>query len=260
MTRSYGAHAPKSDSSAPRNDPEAGELPPRAYHRRVALFGRKDTGPVSIESEQERLRAIRIAAEQELGRLRRELTERVGAVEQRERELADALARVNRTATHSLPGDEEAVDRARVGLTAHALELNRREKEIDARESALLKAESDFTRRAAEKTQTPEERLAEIEERLAALQEAEKAFARTQAELAARSESLAARETALAELELSTPSANSPAIPNRAELAELDERLRRLERETRDAASPRGFGDDLKALEQRGLRGPQPSS
>jgi chromosome segregation ATPase len=95
---------------------------------------------------------------------------------------------------------------------------------------------------------------------MAALQEAEKAFARTQAELAARSESLASREAALAERELAAPSATALAIPNRAELAEIDERLRRLERETRDAASPRGFGDDLRTLEQRGLRGTPPSS
>ena len=34
----------------------------------MALFGKPKTEPVSIEGEQERLRAIRIAAEQELGR------------------------------------------------------------------------------------------------------------------------------------------------------------------------------------------------
>ena len=55
----------------------------------MALFGRRKPEYVSIESEHERIHAIRIAAEQELGRLRRELTERVAAVEQRERELAD---------------------------------------------------------------------------------------------------------------------------------------------------------------------------
>ena len=175
-----------------------------------------------------------------------------------ERELADALSRINRAALQA--GDEEAADRARVGLTAHASELTRREKELEARESALLKGEADLARRAAEKMQTPEERLKELEERLAALQEAEKSFARTQAELAARSESLTAREAAVAEREFAAPSAVGSVVPGRAELAELDERLRRLERETRDAASPRGFGDDLKALEQRGLRGPQPSS
>jgi hypothetical protein len=222
----------------------------------VALFGRRSSDPVSIESEQERLRAIRIAAEQELGRLRRELSERVANVEQRERELADALARINRTAAIRVSGDDErAVEHARVGLAAHAQELNRREKELEAREHVLLKGERDLTRRAAAAAETPEERLAHIEERLVALQEAEKAFARTQAELAARSEALASREAALAEQELRAPLGESPAIPNRAELAELDERLRRLERETREASAPHGFDDDLRALERKGLRG-----
>ena len=226
----------------------------------MALFGRRDNRPVSIETEYERLRAIRLAAEQELGRLRRELTERVTAVEQRERELADAVARIHRSARSTSATEESAVERTRVGLAAQVQELTRREKELEARESALLKAEADLTRRAAAESETPEERLRHIEERMAALQEAEKAFARTQAELAARSESLASREAVLTEQELTAPSVGSPAVPNRAELAELDERLRRLERETRDAAAPRGFGDDLRTLEQRGLRGSRPSS
>jgi chromosome segregation ATPase len=217
----------------------------------VALFGRRPSEPLSIESEQERLHAIRIAAEQELGRLRRELTERVAAVEQRERELADALARANRGANRPVPsGDEEALAHARVGLTAQAQDLNRRAKELEARERALLKMEADLARRAASASETPEERLAHIEERLAALHEAEQAFARTQAELAARSEELAIREAALSDLER----AGGTPITSRAELAEIDERLRRLERETREASAERGFGDSLRALERKGLR------
>ena len=39
---------------------------------------------------------------------------------------------------------------------------------------------------------------------------------------------------------------------------ELDERLRRLERETRDATKEHGFGDSLRALEHKGLRGGSP--
>ena len=38
-------------------------------------------------------------------------------------------------------------------------------------------------------------------------------------------------------------------------MAELDERIRRLERETRDAAASTSFGDTLRTLEQQGLRG-----
>lgn len=223
----------------------------------MALFGRRSSEPVSIETEHERLRSIRIAAEDELGRLRRELTERVAAVEARERELADALARARRGAVPISAGDEAAVEHAMVGLAARAQELSRRERELASRESVLVKMETDLTRRAAAAAETPEERLAHIEERLIALQEAEKAFARTQAELAARSEALAAQEAALEERERAAPGGGA-AVPGRAELAELDERLRRLERDTREALLPRGFGDDLRALEQKGLRGSPP--
>ncbi len=221
----------------------------------MALFGKGKTEPLSIESEQERLHAIRIAAEQELGRLRRELTERVAAVEQRERELADAVARVNRSGGRGAGNHDDAVEHAQVGLAAHAQELNRRERDLEAHETALLRMESDLARRAAAIAETPEERLAHIEERIVALHEAEKAFARTQAELAARSADLATREAALAENARLGVVDAGPVIPSRAEMAELDERLRRLERETRDATKESGFGDSLRALESRGLRG-----
>jgi hypothetical protein len=225
----------------------------------VALFGKPKNEPVSIESEQERLLAIRIAAEQELGRLRTELTERVAAVEERERELADAIARVRRDAGRVAELDGRALEHAQVGLAAHAHELNRREREIEARERALLRMETDLARRAAAAAETPEERLLHIEERLEALQEAEKAFARTQGELAARSAELASREAALAEHALSGVVDVGPVVPSRAEMDELDERLRRLERETREATKETGFGESLRSLEHRGLRGGSPA-
>ncbi len=221
----------------------------------MALFGKQKPEPVSIGSEQDRLRAIRIAAEQELGRLRRELTERVGAVERRERELADTVARLNRTTGRAPTGHDVALEHAQTGLAAHAQELNRRERDIAARESVLFKMESDLARRAASAAETPEERLAYIEKRLEALHEAEKAFARTQAELAARSADLATREAALADNAAAGLVDAGPVIPSRAELDELDERLRRLERETREATKEHGFGDSLRALEHKGLRG-----
>jgi hypothetical protein len=221
----------------------------------VALFGKQKPEPVSIGTEQDRLRAIRIAAEQELGRLRSELTERVAAVERRERELADAVARLNRTTGRAPTGHDVALEHAQTGLAAHAQELNRRERDIAARESVLFKMESDLARRAASAAETPEERLAYIEKRLEALHEAEKAFARTQAELAARSADLATREAALAENAAAGLVDAGPVIPSRAELDELDERLRRLERETREATKEHGFGDSLRALEHKGLRG-----
>jgi hypothetical protein len=221
----------------------------------VALFGKQKPEPVSIGTEQDRLRAIRIAAEQELGRLRSELTERVAAVERRERELADAVARLNRSTGRAPTGHDVALEHAQTGLAAHAQELNRRERDIAARESVLFKMESDLARRAASAAETPEERLAYIEKRLEALHEAEKAFARTQAELASRSADLATREAALAENAAAGLVDAGPVIPSRAELDELDERLRRLERETREATREHGFGDSLRALEHKGLRG-----
>ena len=225
----------------------------------MALFGRQKDEPVSIEGEQERLHAIRIAAEQELGRLRTELTERVAAVEARERELADAIGRVRRDAGRATRADDRALDHAQVGLAAHAHELTRRDRELDG---ARGRAHEDGVRPrpacSPAAAETPEERLQHIEERLAALHEAEKAFARTQAELAARSADLANREASLAERALSGPIDIGPAIPNRAEMDELDERLRRLERETREATKDHGFGDSLRALEHRGLRGGPP--
>ena len=226
----------------------------------MALFGRGKSEPLSIESEQERLHAIRIAAEQELGRLRRELTERVAAVEQRERELADAVARANRSAVRPAGGYDDVVEHAQVGLAAYAQELNRRERDIAAREHVLLRMENDLARRAAAAAETPEERLAHIEERIAALQEAEKAFTRTQAELAARSADLASREATLAENARLGIVDAGPVIPSRAEMDELDERLRRLERETREATKEHGFGDSLRALEARGIRGGSPGA
>lgn len=221
----------------------------------MALFGKRKTELISIESEQERIHAIRIAAEQELGRLRRELTERVAAVEARERELADAVTRVNRGGARGAGGHDDAVTHAQTGLASYAQELNRRERDLFSRESVLLRMENDLARRAAAAAETPEERLAHIEERIAALHEAEKAFARTQAELAARSADLATREAALAENARLGVVDAGPVIPSRAEMDELDERLRRLERETREATKDHGFGETLRALENRGLSG-----
>lgn len=222
----------------------------------MALFSRRREETTSIESEQQRLRAIRIAAEEELGRLRRELVERVAAVESRERELADALARVRPAAGSQWPvRADAAVTHAQVGLAAHAQELNRREAELAARERAYLEMEADLARRAKGRQETPEEQLARIEQRLAALQEAEKSFAKTRAELAARNDELDRRALELAERERSVGAGGSTAaVPDRAELDELDERLRRLEQTTREAAQEPGFGDALRSLETKGLR------
>jgi hypothetical protein len=214
-----------------------------------------------MDAELDRLRAIRIAAEEELGRLRKELVERVASVEKKERELADALAKVTRGGMAPLPpGADEALAHAQVGLAARAQELNRREKELTARERTFVKMEAELAQRLAIAAKTPEETLAQIDARIAALQEMEKAFGRTQAELAARSDDLARREAELLEhgRALGTIGAGSGGM-SRAELDELDERIRRLERQTREASTERSFGDSLRTLERRGLSGTPPS-
>jgi DNA repair exonuclease SbcCD ATPase subunit len=230
----------------------------------VVRIGRSDTQPASIQTEQQRLQAIRLAAEQELGRLRSELTERVAAVERRERELADALVRVGKGKAPLPAGTDEALTHAQIGLAARAQELNKRETELGARERAIIKLETDLARRAAGEMVDPEERLAQIEARLKALQEAEKAFARTQAELATASDELAAREAALAERERAIEGGAAPATGgggfNRADLADLEDRLRRLEHETRSASTERTFGDGLRMLERKGTRGTPPEA
>jgi DNA repair exonuclease SbcCD ATPase subunit len=229
----------------------------------MVRINRRDTQPGSIQTEQQRLHAIRLAAEAELGRLRTELAERVAAVERRERELSDALAKVGRSGAPLPKGTQEALSHAQVGLAAHAQQLNKREAELAARERALVKLETDLARRAAGEAIDPEERLAQIEARLKGLQEAEKAFARTQAELAAASDDLARREAALAERERATEGGAAPGPTgggmSSAELVDLEERLHRLEQETRQAAVEGTFGDGLRTLERKGFRGQPPN-
>ena len=227
----------------------------------MPLFGRRDTvEPATIDAELDRLRSIRISAEEELGRLRRELTERVAIVERKERELADVLAKVSRGAVGRIPpGADEALAHAQVGLAARAQELNRREREVTARERDFVKTEAELAHRLAEAARTPKELLAQIEARIVALQEMEQAFARTQAELGQRSDDLARREAELLEhgRALSAAGAGSGAM-SRADLEELDERIRRLEQRTREASADRSFGDGLRTLERRGLGGLPP--
>jgi hypothetical protein len=222
----------------------------------MPLFGRRDlVEPATIDAELDRLRAIRISADEELGRLRKELAERVANVERKERELADALAKVSRGAVGRIPpGADEALVHAQVGLAARNQELNRREREATARERELVKTEAQLAHQVAEAAKTPQEMLDRIEARVAALQEMEQAFARTQAELAERSDELARREAQLLEhgRALSGVGAGSGAM-SRAELDELDERIRRLEQQTREAAADKSFGDGLRTLERRGL-------
>ena len=144
---------------------------------------------------------------------------------------------------------------AQIGLAARAHELNRREDELAARERAIVQQEAELARRAGDAD--AQKRLREVEARLVQLQEAEKAFARSQAELAARSDDLARREAEL--LERRRAGARSAGHDlDRAALDELDERLRRLERETREAGEST-FDGGLRNLAQRGVRSSPPT-
>ena len=222
----------------------------------MALFGERDTPAGSVETEYERVRAIRRAAEEELGRLRRELGERVASVERKERELADALAQVTRSGGSLPAGAEGAFVQAQVGLANRAQELNRREAELAARERAIVHEEADLARRAGDPD--AQKRLRQVEARLVELQEAEKAFARTQAELAAHSDDLARREAELLERRRAGAKMAGHDV-DRAALDEFDERLRRLERETREAGEST-FDGGLRTLEERGVRGAPPNA
>lgn len=220
----------------------------------MRVFGRRDR-ETSIESEQERLRALRTAAEAELGRLRRELQERVAAVEARERELAEAVRRARRVVPDGGTSSEEddALVRAEVTIRARAQELDRREKALGARDQALDEREAALA--SASTAALSEEQLARIDRRLQTLREAERAFARTQAELAARSEALAQLEAAVSERRLLLGMQTEPGW-SKAEMDELDERIRRLERAGEEAAAST-FGGGLRSLEQKGTRPPR---
>jgi len=209
----------------------------------VAIFGERDARPSgSVETEFERVRAIRRAAEEELGRLRRE--------------LADALAQIAQRGGRLPAGAEGAFEHAQIGLAARAQELNRREEELAARERAIVQEEAELARRAGDAD--AQRRLREVEARLVQLQEAEKAFARSQAELAAYSDDLARREAEL--LERRRAGAKSAGHDlDRAALDELDERLRRLERETREAGEST-FDGGLRTLAEKGVRSSPPNA
>jgi DNA repair exonuclease SbcCD ATPase subunit len=220
----------------------------------VARLVRRDGEPPEIDGEEKRLHAIRLAAEEELARLRRELSERVAAVERKERELADALTSVRRSPGGAVPpGAAEALSRAQIGLSVRAQELTKREAAVADRERALAKREKEFAERAAG---DPEVQLAALEERLATLAAAEEAFARTRGELAARSELLSQREEDVAERERAVETATGTGHASPKVLEELEDRLHRLEVESHGESSERSFDDGLRRLERRGFHGP----
>jgi hypothetical protein len=101
--------------------------------------------------------------------------------------------------------------------------------------------------------------LAQIEAKLAELRAAEQAFLRTQEELAVRSEAVAARERLVSarERELDEAEVGTPLERSRGDLAELEARLRRLERSSSTASEDtQSFAKGLESLRRRGTRRP----
>jgi chromosome segregation ATPase len=195
--------------------------------------------PGTLEEERAALHRQRLEAATELERLKRELSERIAAVRQREHELEAALARGGTGAALPALRPPPAQVVAEQQLAARASALERRERELAARETAVAKRE--------EAARDPdEERLARIEARIAELREAEKLFLRTQQELAERSEALAARERLVADVEREAGVHRD--AWGESELAELERRLRRLEAEQSASQSTQTFAGGFSKL------------
>jgi uncharacterized protein (DUF3084 family) len=191
----------------------------------------------------------------ELDGLKRELSERVRAVEERERELQATLAHVRRDGGASSPLPVPSADAAE--LERRAAALAERERQVAAREHTAEGAAAAVLPPAPS---ADEQRLAEIDQRLAALQEAEKAFVRTQQELAARSEAVTQRERLVAQREKELDQREDVADA-RPEVTELEARLRRLEAQRAVPAAPQpqvddtqGFSGGFKKLQDQGTR------
>ena len=194
--------------------------------------------PGTLEEERAALYRQRLEAANELERLKRELSERIAAVRQREHELEEALARGGTGALPALRAPQAQLVTEQQ-LAARASAVERRERELAARESAVAAREQ-----AAR--DPDEERLARIEARLAELREAEKLFLRTQQELAERSEALAARERLVADVEREAGVRRE--AWGEAELAELERRLRRLESDRSASQSTQTFAGGFSKL------------
>jgi hypothetical protein len=214
--------------------------------------------PTTVEDERDALRAQHAALED----LKRELVERVRAVQERELELHHALAETGgpRPGAPTPPAPVHAGADADSG--EDALEAERRKRALveredaaAAREARLAELERELELRAAQIATVPPPdpgvaQLAQIETRLAELRDAEKLFLRTRDELAGRSEAVAARERLVAqrerELDDREDGKGQWAGP---ELSEMEARLRRLEQQ-QPGEQTLGFSGGLRKLEQ----------
>jgi len=249
----------------------------------VAVLGRKIDSDDPVAEERRALAEQRAALED----LKRQLAERVKAVQERENELRAAMAAIaaGKETTVALPalGDPEA-DR----LAARAAALAERERALAAREvaaaaaatngggeqalaareSALRERESALRTREDELAAREREvqqrelvppdpdavRLAQIEARLDELRAAEEAFMRTRRDLAEHSDAITAREQLLAqrerELDEREDSWGGP------ELRDLESRLRKLETQRLTSGQTSSFSGGFQKLEQQGSRRP----
>ncbi len=253
----------------------------------MAVLGRKAASEDPVADERQALMEQRAALED----LKRQLAERVAAVQAREHELRAALAQVQAgsASTVVLPpqGDPDA-DR----LAARAAALGERERSLAAREAALADAavsngsgdqalaereaaltdretalsaqqrelesrESAITARERIPADPDASRLQQIEARLDELRAAEEAFLRTRRELAEHSDAVTAREQLLAqrerELDEREDGWGGP------DYRELESRLRRLETQRTATEQTRTFSGGFRRLEQEGTRKPQAS-
>lgn len=209
--------------------------------------------PTTVEDERDALRAQHAALEE----LKRELSDRVRAVQERERELSYALDEAGgpRPGGTPLPPVAATLDPGR------ATELERRERALAEREQALTAREGELERRAEQIAATPPpdpdaEKLAKIEARLVELREAEKLFVRTREEVAARSEAVAARERLVSQRERELDDReDGKGSWDGTGLSEMEARLRRLE-EQQPGEQTLGFAGGLRKLEQ-GTRNPR---
>ena len=242
------------------------------------MLGRRVETDDALVREREALAEQRAA----LDDLKRQLSDRVAAVAERERELRAALSQVaagKAAGAALLALVPPEADR----LTARAAALAERERALGAREAALeamaangsggpgqaaiaeltaaLEARSrelDARERALEERELvppdPDgQRLAQIEARLDELRAVEEAFLRTRRELAEHTDAISAREQLLAqrerELDEREDGWGGP------DLHALESRLRRLETQ-RQSGQTGSFSGGFRRLEQEGTRHP----
>jgi hypothetical protein len=242
--------------------------------------------PRSIEEERDALRQQALA----LDELKRQLAERVQAVQARERELQQAISEARRG---KLPADvppapaepafdaraaeldrreralaeREAMLRKRedAGTGETALELEQRLHELELREAAAIAREGELASLAAalearaaegEAAGPPDEaQLERVEMRLAELKEAERLFMRTRDELAVRSEAVAARERLVSQRERELDEREDLVASSPRHLSEMEARLKRLEqRQQLPGEQTEGFSGGFRKLQQQGTR------